>query len=86
MDNVKRFLEESPLALRMALPTHIVVHRLKLSPEEVGSIMESGALTPSGGEVCELEVGGQCIARGKIMRKRGEHYFKVLEMEKGDTV
>jgi hypothetical protein len=85
MDDLKRFLEESPIAARVALPTNIVVRRLTLNPEAVESIAESGTFTPSGGEACELEVGGQCIARGRIVRRRGRSYFKVLEINKGEA-
>jgi hypothetical protein len=86
MDNLKRFLEESPLASKVVLTTNIVIHRLKLSPQKVGQIMESGTFTPSGDEVCELEIGGQTIARGRIVKRRGEGYFKVIEMRKGESI
>lgn len=80
MDNLKRFLEESPIAERVSLPSSVVVRRLTLHPEEIDGIVESGTFNPTGGETCELEVGGQCIARGRIVRRRGKSYFKVLEM------
>jgi hypothetical protein len=83
MDKLKRFLEESPIAAKVSLPTKIVVHELKLSYMAVKGIMESAAFTPSDGKVCELEVGGRRIARGRIVRRRGEYFFKVGEMEKG---
>jgi hypothetical protein len=85
MDKVKQFLAESPIASKVKLTTKIVIHRLKLTPDAAGKIMESGAFSPPGGGVCELEVGGQCIARGRIVRKRGGYFFKVTEMPKGDA-
>jgi hypothetical protein len=85
MEKLKRFLEESPIAARVALPTKIIVRELKLSYMAVKGIMESAAFTPSDGKVCELEVGGRRIARGRIVRKHGNYFFKVGEMEKGDT-
>jgi hypothetical protein len=83
MDDLMRFLADSPIAARVALPTQLVVRRLGLSPEAIGGIVESGAFTPGGEEVCELEVGGQCVARGKIVCRRGKSYFKVAEMGPG---
>jgi hypothetical protein len=85
MDDVKRFLEESPLAARVRLPTHIIVQRLTLSPDAVGGIIERGSLAPGGQRICELEVGGQCLARGRIVRRRGRCYFKVIETDRGDA-
>ncbi len=74
MEKLEQFLEESPIAIRVTLPTKIIVHELKLS---------YAAFAPSNGKVCELEVGGRRIARGRIVRRRGEYFFKVGEMAKG---
>ncbi len=83
MEDVIRFLQDSPLASRIALPVRVVVRRLTLGSREVGKIMEGGTFTPSGEEACDLVIGGQCIARGKIVRKRGGLYFKAGEIAKG---
>ena len=83
MDNLKRFLAESPIAVRVSLPTIIIVHRQKLSYAAVKGIVESGAFTPSNGKTCELEVGGRRIARGRIVRRWGRFFFKVGEMAIG---
>jgi hypothetical protein len=84
MTNLKQFLEESPIAARVVLPTHIIVHQQKLSYMAAKGIRESAAFVPSDGKVCELEVGGRRIARGRIVRRWGGFFFKVEEMEKGD--
>jgi hypothetical protein len=84
MESLQRFLEESPIAAKVSVPATIVLRRLSLSPEEVSDIADSGSFVLRGGECCELEVGGQCIARGRIVRKRGRCYFKLLEMGEGD--
>ena len=84
MDGVKKFLEESPIAEAVSLPAAVIVHRQLLSPKEVSGIRERGTYTPSGEDVCGLEVGGRLIARGKMIRRRGMSYFKVTEMAKGD--
>ena len=84
MIKLKQFLEESPIAERVSLPTHIIVHQQKLSYMAAKGIMESASFAPSDGKVCELEVGGRRIARGRIVRRVGGFFFKVEEMEKGD--
>jgi hypothetical protein len=83
---LKKFLEESPIAEKVALPTAVVLRRLTLSPDEAGSIIESGSFSPVGGETCELEIGGQSIARGRIVRARGRSYFKIVEMGEGGSL
>jgi len=83
MDDFKRFLEESAIASEVSLPTKVILHRLCLSPGAIEGMAERGSFTPDGGEVCELEVGGQCVARGRIVRRMGKSWFKVLEMDEG---
>jgi hypothetical protein len=85
MAELMRFLEESPIASRVSLPTRIILRRFDLGPDEVGGIVESGRLK-SGDErrICELEIGGQRIAAGRIVKRRGEFYFRVREMLEGE--
>jgi hypothetical protein len=67
---------------RIAVPTRIIVHRSELSTTALGEIIQKGEYVPTGGEVCELEAGGEVVARGKIVRRRGEYWFRVVETEK----
>ena len=89
MDGLRGFFDQSPIAEAVELPSAIVIRRLKLSPDAISGIAESGIFGPEGGEApgsgvaCELEVGGQCLARGKIIRKRGMSFFKVMEIDEG---
>ncbi|MBA7682456.1 hypothetical protein ES703_90806 [subsurface metagenome] len=71
----------SPVAEKVKLDTRIVLHRTRLSPEDMAVIRQSKEYgpIPREQEVCELEVGGQVIARGRIIRKKGAWYFKVRE-------
>jgi hypothetical protein len=73
MDSGKQILE------RIRIPTRIIVHRLALTPGTLAAIVRTGTFTPIDGAVCELEAGGKVIARGKIVRRRGEFFFKVRE-------
>jgi hypothetical protein len=84
MIKLKQFLVESPIAARVSLPTQIIVRQQKLSYMAAKGIMEGAAFAPSDGKVCELEVGGRRIARGRIVWRPSGFFFKVEEMEKGD--
>jgi hypothetical protein len=64
---------------RIHLPTRVIVNRFELSAADLSATIEKGELSPSGGDVCELECGGQILARGKIVRRRRGFVFKVLE-------
>ncbi len=66
------------LLARLKLPTRIIVNRSELTPAALDQIVRAGELAPAGGDTCELEAGGQVLARGKIVRRRGRFYFKVL--------
>lgn len=67
---------------RIRIPTRVVVHRATLSTSALTQIIAKGEITPQAGEVCELEVGGQVIARGRIVRRWGSYVFKVVETGK----
>jgi len=80
MDGLNRFLEESPISERVSLPAHIVVRELTLSSSAVQRMMESGSFTPLGGHVCDLELGGRRVASGRIVRRRGNYFFKTASI------
>ncbi len=84
MGDLGKFLEQSPMATTVALPSIVVLHDLKLSYAAIRGIIESAVFEPDGLATCELEVGGRRIARGRIVRRPGGYFFKVTEMEKGD--
>jgi hypothetical protein len=65
---------------RISLPTRVVVQRLPLMPPALGALARGGELTAEGGTTCELESGGQVLARGRIVKRRGEYFFKVQEI------
>ena len=83
--SLQSFFESSPLAGKIKLPTRIVIQRTQLTPGELMQIKESGRYgpIPKREEICELEAGGSVLARGKIVRRRGETYFKVLDSSAG---
>ena len=67
---------------RIPVATRVIVHRSEISTTALGEIIRKGEFAPPDGEVCELEAGGQVIARGRIVRRRGVSCFKLLETAK----
>ena len=63
---------------RVTLPTRLIVHRAELTAADLAAIVQRGEYAPVEGAVCELEAGGQILARGRMVRRRGEWFFKVL--------
>ena len=79
---LQQFVESSDTARRIVLPTHVVLHRSHLTPRDLLDIREAERYEPqAGGEsLCELSVGGKAVARGRIVRRRGDYYFKVVQV------
>jgi len=79
---MKEFLRTSPIAATVKLGSTVVLHRRKMNTEELLSLESQGSLQVSSDpdETYELEINGTTIARGAIVRKRGEYFFKVKEM------
>ncbi len=81
MDELRDFLTSSPIARQTKLPATVVLRRLRTSSAELLVIKEKGDFgpVPIDAKACELEVGGQTVARGKIVRSHGRMHFKVTE-------
>ncbi len=81
-ERLVRFLGESPLAEKIKLPSAVVVVRTGMSPRDVAAVRKAGGYgpVPPGEELCELHVGGQCVAFGKIVRRKGVSYFKTIRL------
>ena len=84
MENLEEFLKQSKMAARVVLPTHVVVGRDRLSSEALAALSTRG--TYAGGDsACDLEVGGQVVARGRVVTRRGKRYFQVREIAGGPS-
>ena len=83
--DLDRFLETSPIAANVDLPAKIVIQRTTLSFKELAAIMRSGKYPSTGRQqrVCELEVEGKVLARGRILRRRGSYFFEVTQLLAG---
>ena len=81
MGNLENYLRTSPAASRIRIETEVVLYRTALSAQEVERLKESGGNVPVDDRerVCELVAGGQLLAGGKIVKKGGSYFFKVLE-------
>lgn len=80
--SLEQFLFNSSLAEQIRLKPRIVVQRTIIKPRDLLNIrkrQQYGPI-PDNERICELEVGGQVLARGKIIRRRGEYFFKILEV------
>ena len=81
-ESIDRFFSESKIAEKVHLETRIVLQRTKLSPGDLVQISKKKEYgpVPQNERLCELEVGGLVLAKGRIVKKRGEYYFKATEM------
>jgi hypothetical protein len=81
-DKLKHYLDESVIARKIKLPGRVIVHRTRMSALDIRECItrESIGPIPKKEEVCELEIGGEFLAYGKIVIKNGEHFFKVKKI------
>jgi hypothetical protein len=81
MNNSLTSFRESPTASRIRIPTVVILHRTLLSPAQIDAIRKKGSYGPVPKEerIFELAVGGQVLARGKIVRRGGSRFFKLSE-------
>ena len=79
MNDVEKFIAESPIARQTRLPATVILNREKTSSAALFAAKERGAFGPMEVDIkeCELEIGGEVIARGKIVRRRGKTYLKM---------
>ncbi len=79
--DLEEFLSTSPLSRNVILPAKIVVQRTRMSASDIALIKKEGSYrpAPSSQQICELFVGGQLLAHGRIVKKKGEYYFRLGE-------
>jgi len=76
---LKQFLDDSPLAEKIKLESRVVIHRCQLSQDDLQTLPEGlGVLKES---LCELEIAGQVMARGRIIKRGDAYFFKVTKMD-----
>lgn len=71
----------TPLARKVKAESAVILQRVNLSPADLLQIKRDKEYTiPKSEEICELEAGGQILAEGKIVKRKGEYYFKVQKV------
>jgi hypothetical protein len=84
-DEINSFINGSYIGRNVKLSGDIIIHRTNLNPDELSSIKNEGKFTfESNKKICELEIDGNVIAKGKIIKKKGEYYFKTIDIKGGD--
>lgn len=79
MDNVTTFLRQSPVAEKARLQATVVLNKSQATAADLLSVKDAGVYGPVevDAKSCELEIGGQVVAVGRIVRRGGRSYFKV---------
>jgi hypothetical protein len=75
---VEAFLH-GPLARRIEIPGRVIIRRGEMNLVTFRGMAGGGEIALSGKPLCELELGGQIIATGKIEEEDGEFYFVAQE-------
>lgn len=83
---LKEYLKSSAIAEKVQLESNVILHRQELSAEDLMNIESEGEFSVGikDNEQYELEVNGLTVATGRIIKKKGEHYFKVFQIKKGE--
>jgi hypothetical protein len=68
-----------PVAGRIEFPGRVVIRRGQMNLAGFSGMVAHGEITVPGKPVCELELGGQVIARGRIEEDGGEYFFVAQE-------
>ena len=79
---LEEFLKSSPIAESVHVQGNIVLHRMKLSTDDLAEIRRNGEfiIGREKGKRYELEINGLTVAAGRIVKKRGEYFFKVTDI------
>jgi len=81
---LKDFLKTSSTAEIVRLDGNVILNKTRLSADDLMGIRQAGELNlenDRSGEY-ELEVNGLTIAKGRIIKKKGEYYLKISEINK----
>jgi len=72
--------KEIPKGDKIMIRPSLILDRKELSPSELVEIQKKGTLDKTKSSIFELNAQGLTIARGKLIKKRGKYYFKIIEM------
>lgn len=82
MTEIMEFLETSPIAQAIRLPGCVILKRTRMSPAELLGVKTKGIFEAGVVETttCELEVGGQVVASGRILRRGRKSYLEITRV------
>lgn len=70
--------------MSITLDSNVVLQRRDFNTTELWELYQGSDFAVERSKIVELEVNGLVIAKGEIVKRRGEYYFKILEMNKED--
>lgn len=87
MQNVQEFIRKSSVAEKIKLTPHIVLHRMELDPGQVSRLLGSESFLPDTAAPSRfvMEANGVPVARGEIVEKENEYFFRVIEIKGKET-
>lgn len=68
--------------MNIKLESNVVLQRKEFNTDELWELYHGSTFDLEPSKIVELEVNGLVIAKGKIVKRRGEYYFKILEMDR----
>ena len=79
---LKDYLKSSPIAESVHVQGNVVLHRMKLSTDDLVEIRKNGELIMKKdiSRKYDLEVNGLTVAAGRIVKKKGEYYLKITDI------
>ena len=83
----QRWALEADLAKEIPVSTRIILLETGMTKNKLKDLESSGFALPrellAGKAPFALEVGGTIAAYGKMIKKRGKHFFKIIETVEG---
>ena len=81
-ESSRGFLADSTLAQNTRIPVSVVLDRMSLSAQDLAEVRRAATYRAAEGVMaaCEMEAGGQIVATGRIVRRKGRYYLKVTEV------
>ena len=78
--NQAEFFERFPLGQDLTVPTTIVLHRTRFSMKDLTRLAEEGKVEVPQHKQVELELGGQVVATGILVKRRQGCFFQVQKL------
>lgn len=78
---LKEFINDSFIGTNVKLNADIIIRKTELSPDELAAIRDEGKYVfREKNKIYEMEIGGEVMARGKIVKKKNGYFFKITDI------